>query len=107
MFSTNSKTRPSGRRNARELNGTIRRPHRSYALLEVVLEREPGSGSFQLSAYGFIAPTRRLTCDACYIYGNNVQPVRPIIHCQKFRRRMTTAQNVFNAAHVFERRQLL
>ena len=32
--------------------------------LEVVLEREPGSGSFQLSAYGFIAPTRRLTCDA-------------------------------------------
>ena len=36
----------------------------SNLILEVVLEREPGSGSFQFSAYGFIAPTRRLTCDA-------------------------------------------
>ena len=33
-------------------------------LLEVVLEREPGSGSIQFSAYGCIAPTRRLTCVA-------------------------------------------
>ena len=37
-----------------------------------VLEREPGSGSIQFSAYGCIAPTRRLTCVssmACiYVY---------------------------------------
>ena len=30
------------------------------AVLEFVLEREPGSGSIQFSAYGYIAPTRRL-----------------------------------------------
>ena len=29
-------------------------------VLEFVLEREPGSGSIQFSAYGYIAPTRRL-----------------------------------------------
>ena len=33
-------------------------------ILESVLEREPGNGSIQFSAYGFIAPTRRLTCVA-------------------------------------------
>ena len=31
-------------------------------ILEFVLEREPGSGSIQFSAYGYIAPTRRLAC---------------------------------------------
>ena len=34
---------------------------RAY-ILECVLEREPGSGSIQFSAYGYIAPTRRLAC---------------------------------------------
>ena len=34
----------------------------NFYILEFVLEREPGSGSIQFSAYGCIAPTRRLTC---------------------------------------------
>ena len=33
-------------------------------ILEVVLEREPGRVSIQFSAYGCIAPKRRLTCVA-------------------------------------------
>ena len=48
--------------------------HYNYILyiLEVVLEREPGSGSIHFSAYGCIAPTRRLTY--MYIYGS----IRPM-----------------------------
>ena len=36
----------------------------THCILEVVLEREPGSGSIHFSAYGCIAPTRRLPCVA-------------------------------------------
>ena len=36
--------------------------HAERYILEVVLEREPGSGSIHLSAYGCIAPTRLYIC---------------------------------------------
>ena len=38
------------------------RVYAGLLILEFVLEREPGSGSIQFSAYGYIAPTRRLAC---------------------------------------------
>ena len=44
---------------------TVFKPSRNApggTILEFVLEREPGSGSIQFSAYGYIAPTRRLAC---------------------------------------------
>ena len=34
------------------------------SILESVLDREPGRGSIQFFAYGFIAPTRHLICSA-------------------------------------------
>ena len=40
-------------------------------LLESVLEREPSSGPFQLSAYGFIAPTRRYASIDVYDASND------------------------------------
>ena len=62
MESRGSPVPPGGERGIAELF------REEKYILEVVLEREPGSGSIHFSAYGCIAPTRRVTIYTCKGY---------------------------------------